>query len=291
MWKLTIVITCVLLFAGHQLQGATSGKKAKRPPRSKPATTIIDGKEIITANVDEPLAIDMLKVYRSLKTYHAVWEVALPVKQKNLEQKFHIETAFDKKTTSCLYKISSYELQEDKWQPISLGHSPGTILVVYEPNELNVAGDMGYGIETKEVKFDEKKKFTYRDFRKCIMPLLPCDLPMMISDMPFLELLQAGSKGSKETTKKADKPKTRTLEIYPTGGERETAVRLGIDNDKLLINQFSYFKPIDNEVNITMKRVSLTINKPLPADIFDFDKQYASVKIGKDVKKASLPAK
>lgn len=289
--KFQIIIMCMLLFTANSLLAVTSSEKPKRPPKDKPASTMIQGQEILTGNINEPLALDMLKAYRKLKTYHAVWEMVPPANLKDFKQKIQIETAYDKKTGSCLYKMNLFEQKDEKWQPMPLDKMGGTFLVVYEPNTLNVAFKMGAEPDTKEVKFDDKKKFTFRDFRRSIMPFQPFDLPLMASEMPFHELLQANPNDAKETTHKTDKPKVRTLELFPEGGPTETAARLAIDIDKLLINRFCYFKPQDNKVNIGMKRVSLTINKPLPSDIFDFDKQLATFKMAKKSQKQASSAK
>ena len=282
---------CVLLLGAYQLHAAGSDEPAKPSSKDKPATTTIDGKEIITGSIKEPLALDMLKAYRKLKTYHAVWEMVPLAGQKNLKQKFLIETAYDKKTGSCMYKVQVHIKVKDKWQLYPFDKMTGTYLVVYEPNTLKVAYKMGAEPGTKETKFNDEKKFTYRDFRRSIMPFQPIDLPLMASKMPFQAILQASLSNAKETTEKIDKPKVRTLELFPTGGPTATAARLAVDSDKLLINRFSYFRPENNQTYMEMKRVSLTINKPLKVDIFDFDKQLASFKTTEKTEKAVSPAK
>lgn len=290
MRKLTAVIICVLLFAGYQLQAATLDKSPKPQSPDKPVSIKIDDKEIITGNIDEPLALDMLKAYRKLKTYHTTWEMVPLANQTNLKQKLQMETAYDKKTGSCMYKMRVYELKDEKWQLLPFDKMSGTYLVVYRPNVLKIAYKMGAEPGVKVTEFDDNKKFTYRDFRRSIMPFQPFDLPLMISEMPFHAILQANPDNAKETTSKKEKPKVRTLELFPEGGPTATAAKLVVDNNKLLINRFSFFRPEKNQTYMEMKRVGLTINKPFEANIFDFEKQLASFKTQKNLEKASLPA-
>lgn len=264
---------------------------------------------LLMGGLEDPLLESFINNYRDINTYRAVWSIESNIddsKYKEVERmqtliekgikkiRNLIEVAFDRKTNSMSYLTWNQKLLNDEWVDFALPGG-GKMLVVYNKAKLSVQTDLRTEVQFAEKLYDGPDEFTYRDFRRAtwVCPI-PFDMPLLASPVPIMAMLQdqpekleivklpANTVSTPHIPKKhkagrddrelvADSDLKIT--IFPKYGE--TAVRLIIDGQDGLLNEFCYFrsdKENDNDPR-TLKLQSVKINTPLDRSIFDFDTQ------------------
>ena len=217
----------------------------------------------------------VLDAYKKLDTYQAVWEIKLP---QDAEQgkSIEIKVLFDRKTgnTACqMVSIDSGDANDTKKL---------NLLVIKNNNKLSVFGVGGSGFSPKPVIIDDMfcgPEITYRDIRRAITLFYPADLAMLMSDVPLHEILQGI-------------PETCSIEISDTNNITlkllsgfETDALMKIDPNTNLINEYCFLKKATGEKQQPiLKLVSVKINEPIDAGLFDFDKYLEKYGIKKETK-------
>jgi hypothetical protein len=227
-------------------------------------------------------ALDILKKYQSIKTYHALWRAEQ--KQGQREMGIEYEAAFERKSGKTLFIMRSFLKKADQWVFV------GGLLQVYDGSAQKIAlsHELGKPMKKNEIPVSDPKKFTYRDFRKKLGYVYPFDLPLLypdhaLTEYPLKEIVQGDIKGMKVImTESESLAKTFKLEIMAEG----TGARMHVDSKTLLVKDFAYFrKGMPKNMIPEFKQVSCTINKPLKPELFDFKSQAKMLDVGKPKEK------
>ena len=223
--------------------------------------------------VTNELALNMLKKYQTIKSYHCQWQGELA--QGKMVMKMELEAAFDRKSGKTLFIMRSFLKKEDKWV------LAGGQLHVYDGQKHKgaISHQPGQPMQQVEKVIDDPSKFTYRDFRKQIAFFYPFDLPLLYPDhaltqYPLMEILQGAPK------------EVRTIEADPKDPAKmpgielmtdETCARIHLDPKTLLIKDFVYFRKDSGKTpGPKYKQTFVSINKPLKPGLFDLKAQLRS---------------
>jgi hypothetical protein len=214
-----------------------------------------------TIKTNKTLAEKVLEKYQSFETYHAQWTPE--INDSNNTSKMIWEVAFDRKTKSVLF-LSATSQGDDETTRRKLG-----FLLVVDGINMNAAVDYGNGIEKKSKAIPDPNQLTYRDVRRAIPFIYPFDLPLIFSEYPFMEIIQGSVKETKTLTEESEF--YPGIAIFPEL-EGETFAEYKIDPDTLLIQAFRFIYH-QSSPSPTFKCNFVQINKKLPKDLFDFEKQ------------------
>lgn len=253
---------------------------------------------LLMGGLEDPLLESFINNYRNINTYQATWSMKVNFDDSKFKDIIKtrplIEVAFDRKTNSLSYILKNQKLLNDEWVESNTPNG-SKMLAVYNEGNLSVQTDMMTEVQAAEKHYDDPNEFTYRDFRRAVWVCpIPFDLPLLASPMPIMEMLQ-GQPEKLETIKlpantvttphipekqKAGRDDRELvtdsdlkINIFPKYGE--TAVRLIIDGEDGLLNEWSYFRSdIEKDANpTTLKLQNVKVNTPLDRSIFDFDMQ------------------
>ena len=213
-----------------------------------------------TIKVDKPLAEKVLEKYQSFDTYHAKWS---PVaNDPNVTERMIWEVAFDRKNKNVLFSSTASQGNDKSVEKLHF-------LLVVDGINMNAAEDYGNGIEKQTKPIPDPNQLTYRDVRRAVPFIYPFDLPLIFSEYPFMKIIQSGVKETKTLTKESDF--YPGFAIFPMS-ENETFAEYKIAPDTLLIQAFRFIYHPSSSSPV-FKCNFVQINKELPKDLFDFEKQ------------------
>jgi outer membrane lipoprotein-sorting protein len=206
-----------------------------------------------------PLAERVLKKYQTFQTYHARWAAEIPNATDNLRTYWGI--AFERKTRRVLFSLITYRSGDS-------AVSPESFLLVSDGKAMTVASaGAGRPIEKHTIPLADPNELSYRDVRSRIPFFCPFDLALIMSPYPFMEIIQAQRMQFKYVS--SDLPQKQAFEVTPDGGG--ASARFVVDPNSSLIQEFQLIHSPKSKIIFT--KTSLEVDKRLPDDLFDFEKQ------------------
>lgn len=220
--------------------------------------------------VTDELALNMLKKYQAINSYHCLWqgESTLGEMQAHVE----LEIAYERKTGKTLIVMYCFQDKEDR-RVMTNGH-----LLINDGQKIQnaISRKPGHSKRLPDQIIAEPDKFKYRDYQKTIPFLFLWDLPLLypdhaLTEYPLMEILQGDSIKLRmtEADPKASS-KMPTVELMTD----KTLVKMHLDSKTLLIKEFESVSKIPGKNPAhKYKQTSVSIDNPLKPELFNFETQ------------------
>lgn len=216
-----------------------------------------------TARAGEPRAEELAEqlhaAYRGIQQYHAVWIASLM--EDAPDQRIELQVAFDRPARRVLYRLQGLRREGEAWKPSAEG-----ILLVCDGERITKALSFEQDRPWQKVQAEQPENLSYWQVRRALFAYLPIDLPLLMSDRPYLEWLQ-GEVGQMEALPPVE---GQLPGLRVTSAFDETTVVARFD-PKTRIIQSAEFGPV------TYQLKSIEIDQPLDEAIFDADAHLAAL--------------
>jgi len=216
----------------------------------------------------QQVAQQLVSTYRDFKTYHATWHVTQTQGQDDAKERTHVTIAFQRDENKVLVRLQQFSRVNDEWKA-----QPNGMLLVHDGKQLSFAARTHPGEDWRSKVTEAPDPLTYRHVRRTLQYFYPVDLPLMMSEHPFMEWLQAqgGQFELTERTDANDKKQRGFVVRGPYEGQPPITAWLVQKGDREILGEVMYgpmhFKP---------RKVG--IDKPLKDDTFEFEHHLKELK-------------
>ncbi len=219
--------------------------------------------------IENPLAKKVFEKYQSINTYHAIWTMSVDIPDPNVKNEPACaiwEVAFDRPTKRILLFIG-YQSSDEK-EPPQIGQ-----LFIVDGKMMHTALSTGIPdseLQKRSIPVADPNKLTYRDMRQGMF-LRPFDLPLLLSELHYMEVIE---NQIKEIKTLENKESLLGFEVLPQQGE--TSAVFWVDPKTLLIQKFNF--DYHSGKNPVFKAKTVKINQPLDDALFDSEKRLSAPK-------------